>query len=336
VNDESVRTIADIARLAGVSKSTVSRALSDSPLVADETKDRIRSIARKHRFQISAPARRLSLRESRTIAFVTHAYHACFSWVDLFGLEILGGITRGLYELGYDALMLHVDPKDTSWISQYMDTGRADGFILLTSARKQFHVKALLAADAPFVVWGAPLAGHRYCSVIGDDVTGGRLATQHLIDGGRRRIGFLGGHPGEPEVLGRYRGYETALSDAGRPVDGTLVAYGDYSDVSGEAGMSELLDRDPDLDAVFVNSDVMAIAAMAVLRRRGRRVPDDVAVIGYDDLSIAAYADPPLTTIRQNVPEAGRVLARTLAEFLKTKILTHVTIPVELVVRGSA
>lgn len=336
MNDKDVRTIADIARLAGVSKSTVSRALNDSPLVAEETKDRIRAIARQHRFHVSAPARRLSLRKSRTIAFVTHAYHTCFSWVDLFGLEILGGITRGLYEMGYDTLILHVDPKDTSWIAQYLETGRVDGFILQTSMRKQFHVKALLKAGAPFIVWGAPLPGQRYCSVIGDDASGGRLAVQHLIETGRQRIAFIGGHPGEAEVSGRYQGYESALQEAGREVDEALVGYGDYSDVSGAREMNALLNRSPDLDAVFVNSDVMAIAAMDAIRERGKRIPEDVAVIGYDDLSIAAHTHPPLTTVRQNVPEVGRLLARNLVEYLETQMVTNVTVPVELVVRASA
>jgi len=336
MNTEKVRTIADIARLAGVSKSTVSRALNDSPLVAEETKDRIRTIARQHRFHISAPARRLSLRKSRTIAFVTHAYHKDFSWADLFGLEILGGITRGLHESGYDTLILHVDPKDTGWACQYLDTGRVDGFILQTSARKQYHVRALLEMKAPFIVWGAPLPGLSFCSVMGDDLMGGRLATEHLIQSGRRKIAFLGGSVGEPEVKQRYSGYATALQNAGRQVDPNLVEYGDYSDTSGAAVMRSLLDRAPDLDAVFVNSDLMAIAAMDVIRERGRRVPEDVSIVGYDDLSIAAHSNPPLTTIRQSVPEVGRLLARNLVEYLQTGMVTNVTVPIELVVRESS
>lgn len=335
MNSEAVRTIADIARLAGVSKSTVSRALSDSPLVAEETKERIRGIARQHRFQVNAPARRLSLRQSRTIAFVTHAHHKDFSWADLFGLEILGGITRGLHESGYDTLVLHVDPKDTKWTRQYLNTGRVDGFILQTSARKQYHVKALLEMQAPFIVWGFPLPGQSFCSVTGDDLTGGRLATEHLIQTGRKRIAFLGGSVGEPEVKHRYEGYEAALRDAGRDVDQELVGYGDYSDTSGAAIMHTLLKQAPDLDAVFVNSDLMAIAAMDVIREQGRRVPEDIAVVGYDDLSIAAHSNPPLTTVRQNIPEAGRLLARNLVQYLETGMVTNVTVPVELVVRQS-
>ncbi|MBU0595384.1 LacI family DNA-binding transcriptional regulator [Candidatus Bipolaricaulota bacterium] len=336
MSDNKVRTISDIARLAGVSKSTVSRALSDSPLVAEETKDRIRAIAREHRFHISEPARRLSMRRSRTVAFVTHAHYACFSWVDLFGLELLGGITRGLYECGYDTLILHVDPNDTRWAARYLETGRVDGFILHTSARKQYHVKALLDMEAPFIVWGFPHPGRSYCSVASDDVEGGRLATEHLIRSGRQRIAFLGGRQGEPEVKHRYAGYASALQGARREVDPLLVAYGDYSDTSGAETMRSLLTQAPELDSVFVNSDVMALAAMDAIREQGRRVPEDVAVVGYDDLSIAAHTNPPLTTVRQNVPEAGRILAKSLVEYLDTRVVTNVTVPVELVVRESS
>lgn len=331
-----VRTIADIARLAGVSKATVSRALNDSPLVSEDTKNRIHVIAREHHFHASAAARRLSLRKSRTVAFVTHAYHKDFSWADLFGLEILGGITRGLHESGYDTLILHVDPKDTTWARQYLDTGRVDGFILQTSTRKQTHVKELLATEAPFIVWGFPLPGQSFCSVTGDDLAGGRLATEHLIRQGRRRIAFLGGSAGEVEVKRRYAGYVGALHDAGRRVEEDLVGYGDYSDTSGAEVMRRLLEKTSNVDAVFVNSDLMAIAAMDVVRKSGRRIPADVAVVGYDDLSIAAHSNPPLTTIRQNIPEAGRLLARNLVEYIQTRMVTNVTVPVELVIRESA
>ncbi|MCX6099860.1 MAG: substrate-binding domain-containing protein [Candidatus Bipolaricaulota bacterium] len=333
---EGVRTIADIARLAGVSKSTVSRALNDSPLVSGETKERIRRIAHEYDFCASAPARRLSLQQSGTIAFVTHAYHKDFSWVDLFGLEILGGITRGLRENGYDTLILHVDPKDTAWARQYLETGRVAGFILQPSTWQQAHVKELLKMRAPFIVWGFPLPGQSFCSVAGDDLTGGRLATEHLIRAGRQRVGFLGGRPAEIEVKRRYAGYAEALENAGRKVEPELVVYGDYSDTSGVEMMKELLETAPDLDGVFVNSDLMAIAAMGVIHKSGRRIPDDIAVVGYDDLSIATLTNPPLTTIRQNVPEAGRLLARNLVEYLKTRMVTNVTVPVELVVRESA
>lgn len=336
MSSKTVRTIADIARLAGVSKSTVSRALNDSPLIGEETKARIRSLARQHNFQINAPARRLSMKQSRTIAFVTHAYHKDFSVADLFGLEIMGGISSGLASREYDLLVIHVDPNDTKWAHQYFDTGRVDGFILMTSTRKQSHVKALLEIGAPFIVWGAPQPKQKYCSVAGDNFNGGRFATEHLISIKRKKIGFIGGPSDDLEVLHRQAGYESALKEAGREVDATLIDYGDFSNTSGAEAMKRLLKRVPDIDAVFVNSDLMAIAAMDEIREHERRVPEDIAVVGYDDLSIAGHSNPPLTTIRQNIPLAGKLLAQNLIEYLQTGMVTNVSIPVELILRKSA
>ncbi|MGC9394792.1 MAG: LacI family DNA-binding transcriptional regulator, partial [Anaerolineae bacterium] len=145
MNAKAVQTIADIARLTGVSKSTVSRALNDSPLISEETKARIRAVAKEHNFQINVAASRLSRQESRTIGFVVHAYKACndYSVNDLFLLEVLGAITNTLLSSHYDLLVANIDPHDSNWPHQYLDTGRVDGFILLTSTRKQFHIETL-------------------------------------------------------------------------------------------------------------------------------------------------------------------------------------------------
>ena len=336
MSKKSVKTIADIAELAGVSKATVSRALNDSPLIAEETKAKIRAIAKEHSFQINVPARQLSMKQSRTIAFVTHAYHKEFSIADLFGLEIMGGISHGLMLQGFDMLVIHVNPQDTKWAHQYYDTGRVDGFILMTSTRKQYHVKALLEVGAPFIVWGIPQPSQKYCSVTGDNITGGKLATEHLIRLGRQKIAFIGGSDYELEVQHRLSGYKSALQEAERTINPDLIEYGDYSNTSGGEAMQRLLDKTPDIDAVFVNSDLMAIAAMNVIRENGKRVPEDISVVGYDDLSIAEHSNPPLTTIRQNVPLAGKLLAQNLIQYLQSGMATNVTIPVELIVRKSA
>ena len=333
---KTVQTIEDIAKLANVSKSTVSRALNDSPLIKEETREQIKAIAKENNFCFKATARSLSLGQSHTIAFVTHSHNECFSMEDLFGLEILGGITAGLHELGYDSLVVHVDPHDTGWAHQYLDSGKVDGFILMTSSRKEFHIKTLFDMEAPFIVWGVPEPKFCYSSVTGDNFNGGFLATKYLIHAGRQRIGFIGGEELEREVQQRYSGYETALKDADRSVDPRMVAYGDYSLESGSAAAEQLLASAPDLDAIFVNSDLMAIGAINVIQSKGKRVPEDIAVVGYDDLSIAALNNLPLTTIRQNIPMAGRLLAQNLVQFIKSGVVTNVTIPVELVIRKSA
>lgn len=337
MSQKIVQTIEDIARLAKVSKSTVSRALNNSPLISQETKDRIQAIARENHFHINASARNLSLRQSRTVAFITPAYYPGYFYAeDLFGMEILGGIGNGLQILGYDLLVVHVNPRDTEWAQGYLDSGRADGFILLTSNHKRTLIKSLVDMAVPFIGWGTPVPNLNYCLVSADNIEGGILATQHLIRIGRQRIAFLGGPEDSLTVQHRFKGYEKALQNTGRNVDPNLLAYGDYSYVSGIDSMQRLMDQSPDLDAVFANSDLMAIGAINAIQNRGKRVPEDIAVIGYDDLPIAMYNNLPLTTIRQNIPLAGKLLAQNLIQYIQTGVITNVTLPVELVIRKSA
>jgi len=172
--------------------------------------------------------------------------------------------------------------------------------------------------------------------VAGDNFSGGKLAGQHLVGQGRRKIAFLGGPAGELEVQRRYAGFEAALLEGGCTIDPALVTHTHFTSETAAQEMGRLLEQAPDLDAVFANSDVMAIAAMDVLRAAGRRIPEDVAVVGFDNLSIAAICNPPLTTVSQNLPLAGRLLADNLIQFLQKGLVTNVSVPVELVRRQSA
>lgn len=327
----------DIARLANVSASTVSRALNNSPLISQQTRERIQAIAREQNFRMNVPARSLRLRQSRTIGFVTPAYTPAFlSQEDVFGQGIVDGVGRGLHALGYDLLMIHGSADDPHWAQTYLDSGRVDGFILMASGNRPEQVQNLVEMEAPFIAWGIPVPGYNYCSVTGDNVNGGQLAARHLLQQGRRRIAFLGGPATEQTVQYRYQGFESALLAAGQRLQRSRVAYGDYTHASGISAMQQLLTAAPDLDAVFVNSDLMAIGAIQALQAQGRRVPQDVAVVGYDDLPIARYNHPPLTTIRQNFPFIGKMLAQNLIQFIQTGTIVHVTTPVELVIRQSA
>jgi DNA-binding LacI/PurR family transcriptional regulator len=333
-----VLTIEDIARLANVSKSTVSRALNNSSLIPVETRDRILEIARQNNFRLNAPARNLSMRQSHTLGFVSYACSGVkFSAAeDLFSLEVLGGVSEGLRAVGYDLLVVPADPHDAGWASHYLESGRVDGFILIISMRKQRMINSLVQMGTPFILWGVPLPNSSYCTVCGDNIAGGRLATEHLLRAGRQRIAFIGGPADETEVQHRFGGYQMALQSAGRGVDPLHVAYGDYSYDSGAVSMRGLLQAAPDLDAVFVSSDLMAIGAIDSIKKNGRRVPDDIAVVGFDDLLIAKYNNLPLTTIRQNVTLAGRLMVENLIRYIQTGVVTNVSLPVELVVRESA
>ena len=344
---ERPKTIADIARLAGVSKATVSRALNDSTLVSAETRERVRAIAREHGFEINATARSLSRRETNVIALATYPYEPfgpnehspgfvpTDKLPDTFVLELMSGLAAGLHARDYDMLVIQIQSNDTSWISRYLDAGRVDGFVLMAASCTAKHLEALEARGAPFVVWGLDSTSHAYSTVSGDSYAGGRIATRHLVESGRRRIAFIGGPEMEQEAQDRYRGYAAALRAANIGVDESLVTFGWFSSESAAVRMRELLERREDIDAVFACSDVMAIAVIEELRAAGRRVPDDVAVVGYDDVALAAHANPPLTTVRQPGPLAGRLLADSLIQQLRTGAVGHVSIPAELVIRES-
>lgn len=346
---ERVKTIADIARIAGVSKATVSRALNDSTLISAETRERVRAIAQQHGFEMNATARSLSRRRTNVIAFATYPYKAfgpseeptpgsapTDRLPDTFMLEVMSGLVTGLHAHGYDMLVAQISDTDSGWISRYLDAGRVDGFVLMCAECNIQHLDELEARGAPFVVWGLDSTSHAFSTVTGDSYAGGRIATQHLLDGGRRRIAFIGGPDMEQEAQDRYRGYSAALRGAYVPVDESLVTYGWYSSESATVRMRALLAEHDDIDAVFACSDVMAIAAIEELRAAGRRVPEDVAVVGYDDIALAAHANPALTTVRQSGPLAGRLLADSLIQQLRTGAVGHVSIPAELVVRESA
>jgi DNA-binding LacI/PurR family transcriptional regulator len=334
---QNVQTLQDIAQLANVSTSTVSRALNDSPLISQQTKERIQDIAQQHNFRVNLPARNLRLRQSQTIAFVASDYSPdYFSADDLFGLGMLSGIGKGLHALGYDLLVMQVDPQDRDWAQAYLDSGRVDGFILLTSNHKPSLIENLVISNIPFIGWGVPLRGFNYCTVTGDNLGGGRLATQYLIDLDRQHIAFLGGPQDSLTIQHRLQGYQNALQVAGRDVNRSLQAFTDYSYDSGMVAMQRLLAQSPNLDAVFVTSDLMAIGAINVVQNHGKRVPEDIAVVGYDDLPIAVYNNLPLTTIRQDFPLVGKLLAENLVQYIQKGVVTNVITPVELVIRKSA
>ena len=328
------KTIADIARLAGVSKSTVSRALNDSPLIGVETKDRIRAIAREHDFAMNESARRLSRRQTNVVALVMFDWGAA-KRQDIFMLEVMGGVSTGLHELGYELLILQPRHDDEGWAKRAIDTGRADGFVMHHAQCTPRQIATLVEAAVPFVVWGARAPHDEYSSVTGDSVNGGRMATEHLLERGCRRIAMIGGPPMSREIAERRTGYEAALQAAGLEVDPALIEHVSWHDGAAEA-VGRLLERAPDLDAIFAHSDRWALGAMNELRQRGIEVPGQVAVVGYDDIATSSYSNPPLTTIRQDGELVGRLLARALVQQLQTGALTNVTLPAELVVRESA
>jgi len=267
------------------------------------------------------------------IGLVTKAGHS-----DMFMLEMMGGISAGLLDLGYELLVLEGRLADPAWSRGYVESGRADGFIALSSSCTPNEIDGLVESGVPFVLWGAASPKNEFSAVTGDSLAGGRLATAHLLEIGRRNLAFIGGPTYAREIGERLEGFREAHREAGVEPDPAAIVHTPWSDAERTAAnaVRELLGQMPDLDGVVASSDRFAIGVMDGLRAAGKRVPEDVAVVGYDDTAIAAFTNPPLTTIRQDAPLAGRLLARTLVQRLETGVVTTVSIPAELVVRESA
>jgi DNA-binding LacI/PurR family transcriptional regulator len=328
--------MADIARLAGVSTSTVSRALAGSKLVNEETRTRILELARSLKYTINVGAQNLRLKQNRTVAVVVPSdakVHQSLS--DPFFLSMIGSLADALTEQGFDMLLSRVDAEQLDSAATPFDTGRVIGIILIGQWGHHDQLNELAARHVPIVVWGAQLPQQLYCTVGGDNVSGGRLAAEHLLSLGRRRIAFLG-DTRLPEVEQRYRGYSDALRAAGLTPDPVLCIPASFLPAGGREAITELSQRGVQYDAVFACSDLLAMMAINSLRELGRVVPEDVAVVGYDDIELSSYFHPPLTTVRQPVREAGRAMVAALLQQTEGQATASIELPTTLVRRASS
>ncbi|MEH0578397.1 LacI family DNA-binding transcriptional regulator [Streptomyces sp. B21-108] len=308
-------TLEDVARQSGVSKSTVSRVVNGEARVSAEVVDRVRRVVSELGYVPNQGARQLVTHRTGAVAVVA-AQPADRLFLDPFFDCLLRGIRRELARHGAQAVLLFLDePDDYARVADYLGGGHVDGALLFSLLPGDRLPEMIDRLGLPAVFGGRPLLrdgdtvhGHAY--VDGDNRGGARQAVQHLVSLGRQRIATVAGpYDQENSAADRLAGYRDVLP--GAPAD--LVERADYTRQGGAAAMAALLDRRPDLDAVFVASDFMASGALETLRERGRRVPDDVAVVGFDDLaSIAETTDPPLTTVRQDVKEMGRLMAQLL------------------------
>ncbi len=339
-SDQETKKLADIARLAGVSKSTASRALQDSPLISSETKAMVQAVARKHNYKPHLLARNLALKRSNTIALVLPIDPATDEILsNPFILKFLGVVGSVLRQQGFDMLVSQKSFTDTQFDTRYHSSGLVDGYILLGRGKDDTHLNELAAQGVPLVVWGPMLPEQQYCSVGIDNIAMGRVVVQHLINLGRRRIAVITDDITDKRVEGtlRYQGYEEALIQAGLSVDPTLVATATFSDESGYTAMNQLLRSSPDLDAVFAAySDVVAIAAMQALRDAGKRIPEDVSLVGFDNIDITAFTNPPLTTVSQCLRQGGAtLLVQKLLQQISGEKATSAMLEGELIVRQS-
>jgi DNA-binding LacI/PurR family transcriptional regulator len=331
-------TSRDIARLAEVSQATVSRALRNSPLVRPETRARIESIARELSYRTDRRAAGLRTRRSNTLALLLFEESSEDAQINPFFLSMLGHITRATARRGLDLLVSFQQLSD-DWHTDYELSNRADGLILLGYGDYLSSIprlKKLAEAGANFVIWGPDVDGTPGRYVRTDNTAGGLQATRHLLQLGRRRIAFLGSSTDHwPEFQARYSGYERALREAGIEPDPQLSIEAQSSEQAGHDAALALLATGVPFDAIFTASDLIAMGAISALRERGRTVPGDVAVIGFDDIAAAAHFIPPLTTVQQDTHRAAEMLVDNLLRMTAGEPVESALIQPNLVVRGS-
>ena len=328
--------MADIARLAGVHVSTVSRALAGSPLVEPRMRDKILALAKRRGYVVNRAAR--SLRTSRTHTLtvaIPLAHERGQALTDPFFTAMLGHLADEITRRGFALHLEKILPPMDDWLPQLIAARRSDGIIVIGQSTQHAALEQAAGQYAPLVVWGGHLAKRRYCVVGTDNVNGARLATEHLLERGRRRIVFVG-DPSIPEIRLRCDGYELALEQAARGHTPPRVIKAHMTPEAAHTAMRRFIDSRLKFDAVLAATDIIAISAMRALASSGYSIPGDVAVVGFDDIALAAHVHPPLTTVRQDLARAASLLVDLVLRRIAGEDTESVMLPAELVVRDSS
>ncbi|CAL9519046.1 HTH-type transcriptional regulator DegA [Streptomyces sp. enrichment culture] len=331
-------TLNAVAARAGVGRGTVSRVINGSPKVSARSRAAVERAIADLGYVPNRAARSLVTRRTDSVALVVpEAETRLFSEPYFSG--IIRGVSARLSKAGMQLLLVLVDEeKEYARLAAYLSAQRVDGVLMMAVHSDDTLPDRLEELSVPTVLAGR--RGHRepLGHVRADNSGGAGSAVRHLLARGRRSVGTITGPLDMDAARARLDGYRGALEDAGLAVDEDLVAHGDFTEESGRAAMRELLRRRPGLDAVFAASDVMASGAVLELRASGRKVPDDVAVVGFDDSIVARHVDPPLTSVRQPLEEMGRTMADLLLDEIAQRGSgrREVVLPTQLVVRESA
>lgn len=321
-------TLVEVARLAGVSPSTVSRILNGTAKVSDDKRQAVMAAIEKMNFAPNQMAQALKKGRSMTIGIVVHDIASPF--FD----ETLRGVDDGLKDTGYASVIVsgHWNAEEEVARIRLLVARKVDGIILL-SGRIGPEVIEQFSAQRPIVATGRAIAAPRAHGYQLDNERGAWLAVRHLLDLGHRRIALIKGPDDNSEAAGRQTGYERALSEAGIAIDPGLVVQGSFREAGGLAAIEHLFDSGQQFSAVFAANDLSAYGARLGLYRRGLRVPDDMSLVGFDDLPGSSYTAPPLTTVRQPLYAMGRIAASALLRLINGEPVTDTLPPLSLVVR---
>jgi DNA-binding LacI/PurR family transcriptional regulator len=331
-------TIKTVAARAGVGRTTVSRVINGSELVSEKARAAVLAAIAELNYVPNSVARGLVTSRTNSVALVIPESESRLGAEPYFS-AVIRGVSTALAETRTQRqLVLARDPAERDQLTESVAERRVDG-VLLVSVHEHDPLPAMLEEmGLPTVLAGRRSPEESLSHVHSDNAGGAAAAVEHLLSRGRRMIGTISGPLDMDVARSRLQGWRESLKAAGHEVPERLVASSDFTEEGGAAAMRSLLEQVPSLDAVFVASDVMAAGALAELRRQGRRVPDDVAVVGFDDSIIARHTSPPLTSVRQPVEEIGTTIARILLTEIDDpeEPRRHVILPTELVVRESS
>jgi len=327
------QNIQELARIAGVSTATVSRALTGAGHLSAATRERIQKLAAELQFKPSTTARNLRIGRTGAIGVVVPLGHERTQHLsDPFFMTLISYVADRLADQGYDALLSRVVPSDGDWLDRIAQSGRVDGIIVIGQSDQARVLDQTAKTYRPMVVWGSQIAGHAYHTVGSDNRLGGRMATEHLIAQGCRKLAFFG-DPNAPEVEERLRGFRDAI-EAAEGVAGALLPV-HFVPQMALTTISDYLGIADGVDGIFAASDTIAMMTIQALADRGRAVPADVKVVGFDDLDVARHTLPPLTSVRQDLDKGAKALVDTLLALLRDEDAPSVLLTPTLAPRAS-
>ncbi|MDQ0718023.1 DNA-binding LacI/PurR family transcriptional regulator [Streptomyces luteogriseus] len=327
-------TLVEVAERAGVSRSVASRALNNAPHVSRSKREAVERAARQLGYVPNPTARALATRQTGAAALVVSGEDPSI-FADPFYAQVIVGASQALEEADLHLMLcLAASERGRKRVEELFRSRGADGVMLMALRENDPLTRVAQEAEMPVVFGGRPVGSAPRWYVDVDNVGGAREATEYLVSLGRTRVAAICGRLDTEAGRARYRGHRDALLAAG--LDPLPPQEGDFTEPSGAAAMAVLLADHPDLDGVFAANDNMAAGALRMLRASGRAVPADVAVVGFDDLTVAQVADPPLTTVHQPITALGREMARMLVTLINGQDPTPLILPTRLVTRSSA
>lgn len=330
-------TIDKVAKMAHVSRSVVSRVLNNHTNVSNEARERVLKIVQKYNYLPSSVARSLATKNTWEIGIYTTRRRSEELGNGFWTLVNLG-IFDECMDQGYHVQLSFISPSIKSEMNNFiLNANRLDGIILLTQESTNLVMKELGKRDIPVVIEGYNPGFSDVTSIDVDNYSGAYKAISYLIELGHKRIGGMFASLDMQETVDRFNGYKQALTDAGHPVEKKYISFGDYSQENGSNTINRWLEKGLKISAVFCASDTMAMGALLALHKADLKVPEDMSVIGFDDLPVSQYTIPPLTTIRQPIYDKGKRLAQLLIDKIKNKEQTtvHENLEPLLIVRES-